>query len=438
MQYNQSDFDSREFRELLDSYEDMLRNGGTCYFDSSDIYDIADYYRRYDREQDALDAIDFGLSMHHDAQDIMALKGSILFRLDRMDEAHAVASSLTDFSDCDVLMFLAELSLADGDPESADRYLRRAVSSCAEDEDLAVDAVTLFIDYVQYDYARKWLEKISGRFPGSVQIKELQAELHLVGQEYIEAEKLYNELLDTDPYSLYYWEQLALTEYNMEEWGKALDCFDFIEAIDSSYQTVNMVKVECLIETEQYDKAERIIRDSIKRDGETYESLYLLGNTLGLRHRYEESLIYLKKAIDMNPDDRQIYIVLGDAQLECGMLHEAVESYKTAFEAGFPTSPDNIKILLLQLFKADDKEAIRDILTALYNIQDLNQDEYSDFLPILVYCQYELGDEEGYRDSYRKTLEHGYSSVTNLFGLPDPYTAGCEGGNMSGYADSQQ
>ena len=37
-------FDSQEFIDLLDMYENMLSDGGSVYFDSMDIANIAEYY----------------------------------------------------------------------------------------------------------------------------------------------------------------------------------------------------------------------------------------------------------------------------------------------------------------------------------------------------------------------------------------------------------
>ena len=73
-------YDSREFTELLASYENMLEDGSSVYFDSMDIANIAEYYS-INGELDKSDtAIEYGLRLHPSDSDILISKANNLLR----------------------------------------------------------------------------------------------------------------------------------------------------------------------------------------------------------------------------------------------------------------------------------------------------------------------------------------------------------------------
>ena len=70
-------YDSREFTELLTSYENMLADGGSVYFDSMDIANIAEYYSMNGDLDKSDTAIEYGLRLHPSDADILISKGNI-------------------------------------------------------------------------------------------------------------------------------------------------------------------------------------------------------------------------------------------------------------------------------------------------------------------------------------------------------------------------
>ena len=54
-------FDSEEFRNLLDGYEESVKSGHPVFMDADDLADIADYYHFMGANQDADETIDYAL-----------------------------------------------------------------------------------------------------------------------------------------------------------------------------------------------------------------------------------------------------------------------------------------------------------------------------------------------------------------------------------------
>lgn len=60
-------FDSEEFRNTLESYEESVRSGHPLFLDADDLADIADYYHFTGIDQQADEVIDYALSLYPNA-----------------------------------------------------------------------------------------------------------------------------------------------------------------------------------------------------------------------------------------------------------------------------------------------------------------------------------------------------------------------------------
>ena len=89
-------FDSQEFIEILDMYENMLSDGSSVYFDSMDIANIAEYYSMNGQLDKSDSAIEYGLQLHPSDSDILISKANNLLRRGLKDEARVLTESITD------------------------------------------------------------------------------------------------------------------------------------------------------------------------------------------------------------------------------------------------------------------------------------------------------------------------------------------------------
>jgi dTDP-4-amino-4,6-dideoxygalactose transaminase len=64
VQYDKEYFDSKEFQELLGSYETAVRVGDYPFMDADDLIDIADYYNMVDEHDKAVEVVDHALELY--------------------------------------------------------------------------------------------------------------------------------------------------------------------------------------------------------------------------------------------------------------------------------------------------------------------------------------------------------------------------------------
>lgn len=412
-------FESNEFMELLNSYEEMVRSGGACYLDGMDIADIAEFYSSMDENDKAMDAVDFGLTLHPDDEDILTAKGHILLRQGKSHEARETVEQIVSQDNRELLFLRGNIELFDEHTELADKYFHMAVETGDEDQGLYSDIIALYTDYAKYDYAQSWIDSARSMYPESTDFAEQQADLYFATAEYDKAAEAYNRLIDESPYDIYYWEQLVYIAYRKEKWSEALEYFEYIEAIDPLYDYMGMIKVECLIETEQYSKAENILRGMLKSNPDSADINLLLANSLSLQQKHDEAVRYLRTAIGLNPDDKQMHVQLAGELYECGSYKEAAIQLTEAFKAGITTDADSVRLIIYPLIHSDDTETIYGLLKALLDIPDLDIEEFGTFANALAMCCWQMGYREEFSKYFSRSYGYDREGTLRLFGISD-------------------
>ena len=67
MQYNDDYFNSEEFKELLDTYENAMQAGAPPFLDTDDLVDLADYYNNIGESDKAVEVVEHALELYPDA-----------------------------------------------------------------------------------------------------------------------------------------------------------------------------------------------------------------------------------------------------------------------------------------------------------------------------------------------------------------------------------
>ena len=129
-------------RKNVDRYEAMLMSGRREYFDEDDLLDVADYYYNdMSRKENALQCIEYALSLHPECLMALLMKAEIYFYSGKRDEAWLIIDSVSDRTDQDVLYYKGLFCLEEGklekskelfidliDVDKYDNYIRNRLS----------------------------------------------------------------------------------------------------------------------------------------------------------------------------------------------------------------------------------------------------------------------------------------------------------------------
>ena len=282
-------FDSQEFIDLLEMYENMLSDGGSVYFDSVDIANIAEYYS-INGDLDKSDAvIEYGLRLHPSDTDILISKANNMLRRGRNDEATVIAESINDPDNQELVYLKGELAIAAEDPVTADVFFTKAIEMSDNDPGMFNDIIVKYMDNRHFDLCQKWLDMALVESPDSRNFIELQADLFFDTGQTDSAIEWYNHLLDEFAYDTYYWEQLGRIYYEKNDFPKARECFEFIEAIEPDNKSARMMTASCLFSMDEWQEAYGLYKALLDEDSSSYTLLYYCGRCLYELGRFDDA-----------------------------------------------------------------------------------------------------------------------------------------------------
>lgn len=340
---SESYFDTQEFKDLLKLFEDMLNSGDSTYFDGMDIANIIEYYSISNDTVKSEIALSYGLSIHPNDPDILIAKANSLLSGGNNNAARIVAESIDDINNQELLYLKGEIELSDDNIDLADIFFTQAFEKSEEDPGMINDIIVQYMDNRQYKHAQKWLDKASLDNNDSRNFIELQADLYFDTNNTEMAIESYNRLLDDFPYDTYYWEQLGRIYYEKEDFPKAKECYEFIEAIDDTNKSAKMIKAECALQMEDWTEAKKLFEMLLTEDPESPSLLYYCGQCRYELDEYEDALTYFQKSLHNLSDASteevylEIYIVITRLLLKLNRKEEA-EQY---LYLGLALEPEN-------------------------------------------------------------------------------------------------
>lgn len=297
-------FDSESFKKLLEQYEDSVKSGHPTYMDADDLADIADYYHYEGRLEDAAAAIELALQFNPDAIGPLLYKAREALSLNNFRTARAYAERIRVIDNTEYLYLLGEILICEGKVEEADELFRKQFLELPPDEqmDYVYDVANLFAEYNDYNKSFEWMARSQG--DDSDDFKELMARTLFGIGKYEDSSRLFNELLDHNPYSKVYWNALASAQFMSEDYGASIASSEYAIAIDPN-------------------DAESILT---KANG-----LYHLEN-------YEEALSYFEKYSEKNSTDEFGYLHQGTCLINLGKFEEAISRLLIAEDIALPDS----------------------------------------------------------------------------------------------------
>ena len=452
MSYSSEDyFLSNEFKGLLDKFTANEDDGAYAMLAPDELIDIAEYYYNGGQRERALEIIDNTLAVYPGSAPPLLFKARIALLDDNdVDGAERYTEMIEDKSDLEYFYMKAEIMLAEGETELADQYLEERFDEIDEDDKdyFAIDTAAMFIDYDAVDTAEKWLGRSEDT--DCAEYKEQAARIFVERGEYEKSKKLFNELIDEDPYSIHYWNALASSQFfnnNIEEsiqsseysiainpenaaalLNKANGLYNlgnFREAL-KYYERYNrqcpddengemligfchLLLDECGEAITHFEKAERLILPGSRNLVDSYKDWAFALCRLG---RVDEGIDVLARTDTLDCDHNDITVYKGNLLIGCGRLHEAKECFMRALkESGY--SPSVFMKIALTVFESGDSRLAYKMFRTLYdNYPDCGDEGYACFAA----CCYDLGKDDEFLAALKKAVDKSPLELKMLLG----------------------
>ena len=457
MQYNEDYFESEEFKELLESYEAAMQVGEQPFLDSDDLVDLADYYNNIGENDKAVEVVEHALELYPDATLPNVFKARQALMENDFKTARHYADAIGDKNDPDYHYLIAEIMIAEKHVEKADRYLRDYSKSVEEDEweDFIKDCANLYVDYGVNDKAYQWMMRSKG--DDSSDFKELMARTLFGLGKYKDSERIFNELIDRDPYSVNYWNALASAQLMDEDYSNAITSSEYAIAIDPNDPEGLSSKAQGLFRLGNYEESLEFFRRLEKIVPDDYIVLLNEGICLVNMNRHQEAIPYLEKALELADEDAelkpQVYQELAFCYGSKKELTKALEMIDAAIKLSSDTT-DLLVIrghILLGCDRADEaeksfKKALRKsdnapaimlrIIVSLYDNRYVNSsyEMFKDFFEVvrelepdfnkgdayMALCCWDLRKKDEFMEYLQKSVERNPREAKLVLGFLFP------------------
>lgn len=337
-------FDSDEFREMLEEYEAAIDSGQPVFLDADELAEIADYYQMTDKLNEADEAIDLALSLSPGAIAPLTYKIHEALWNGDTEEACKYLNQIVETDEPDYVYDKAEIMLAEGRPDEADKFLCDELGKVSSEErqDFVVDVANIFLDYGYSEQSMAWMAKAQQE--DTPDFKELMARTLFGLGKYEDSEKIWGELLDDNPFSKHYWNALASTQFMNEDYSGAVQSSEYAIAIDPDDPEGLLSKANGLYRLMNYEEALEYYRRYSERIPDDEFGLMHQGTCLINLGRNKEALDILQKALaialdaeeadpeDVSPYISDIYQELAFAYSEEGSIDKAMDMLDKADE----------------------------------------------------------------------------------------------------------
>ncbi len=325
-------FDSKEFREMLSAYEEAEQGGSSLFLDADSLTDIADYYQMVGNVGKACEVVDYALGIYPGATLPLVFKAHLAINEGNIKQAKQWAEAIEDKSDPEYTYLTAEIMIASGKPKLADRYLRNYYEEQEGDEkeDVVIDVTRTFVDHDLYEIAQNWLALATDT--EHEDYKELQARILFANGKYEDSIKIFNELIDRNPFSKRDWQALASAQFMNEDFSESVESSEYAIAIDPDDPNSIMAKANGVFRLENYEEALECYRRYCEKVPYDEYGELSQGISLVCLDRQEEAIEHLLKALEMggpqSPHLAQIYQELAFAYGGIKQYDKAIESIK--------------------------------------------------------------------------------------------------------------
>ena len=359
MNYEKGYFDTPEFRELLKRYEHAKAMNMHSYYAIDELVDLLSYYLYVEKHDEAEQILKIAGQIHPAAPENAKMEIKLMLSKGEPQRALELFAGIQYIDDNETKILHAEILLALKDFKNAREIALDIIRSATPEQENLYEALEILLDCGFALDALYICEKALKLAPTNRSLLEVKAECFIEMQRINEAIDLYNSLLDADPYSTFYWEQLGHIYYMVKRYGKALECFEYESTINDEIEYARMMQAYCYYHVGDYART----KEMFGWFKEHYPQSVIPRFYIALSQYHEgdpQSAVYsFKEIIEVAPEGT-IEMML--ARVNKAMILDSLGEGTRAEEAismAIMMHPDNMKQLILRgthLYELRDKE----------------------------------------------------------------------------------
>ncbi len=221
-----------------------------------------------------------------------------------------------------------------------------------------IDKIYALIESGEYAKSLELIQKILEKDEKDIDAKKLLALCEVNLEHFQEAKVILEDIIKYLQDDAICWYYLGCCYDNLGELVEAKHAYNTVIKLRPEYVDVYKSMAIVHIKSDEPQKAMEYVEQGLKySQDDDYAFYYIAGTACMAAQNFEESIKYIEKAIELSPDNVQLYNNLGTAYLTTGKLDKALETYKKSIELDDNDSLAYFNIASILQMQENHKEA---------------------------------------------------------------------------------
>ncbi|MFT7612292.1 MAG: tetratricopeptide (TPR) repeat protein [Parvicellaceae bacterium] len=441
-------FEEEDYNSHIERFEKMLSKDESYFFDVDVFEFLAEHYLEDGNVDQALAALEVGISQHPSSAIILLRKAQIHSSTGRIRSGHELLNKAESLAPNHDEIFLTRASLYSQEHKHNDaiKNFLKAIDLCSNEEidDLYLDLAFEYENIEKYDLAVIALKKALKLNP------ENEGALYEIGYCFDQDERMEAcvefclTFLDDNPYSFTAWYILGNTYSKMDQFEEAIASYDYCIIIKDSFSSAYFNSANCYGQMEDYTTAISLYFKTFEHESEQaithnyiaecYEKLddkenalkhydlaialddklgdawlgkAIVKDTLGLT---AESVQLLKVATEIDEKNHEYWYVLGEAYEKL----EKYESAKDCYEIVISLEPTSINGWLDLSNVLTETDSLERAVEVIQEGLETNKDN-DELMYRLVAYLLQSGRNESAKSQLQIALDKNFKAHDKLF-----------------------
>ena len=196
-----------------------------------------------------------------------------------------------------------------------------------------IDKIYKLIEKGEYAKAKELLHGITTENEKDVDALKLVALCEVNVENYEDARKILEDVIKYKQDDAICWYYLGCCYDNLGQLIEAKHAYNTVIKLRPEYVDVYKSMAIAQIKSQEPQKAIEYVEQGLKyADKDDYAFYYIAGTACMASQDFEGSIKYIEKAIELDPNNVQLYNNLGTAYLTTGKLDKALETYEKSIE----------------------------------------------------------------------------------------------------------
>lgn len=383
MDENFDDFNESEINDLVDKFEEKIKNRQSFFFDVEEYEILIDYYIENDNVEKADILLKNAVAQHPDSVTLLLKKAQVYVYSDKPDLALDLLNKLEKMEPENSDVFFAKGAIY-SQLQRSEKAIEEYQKAISKSE--ALDEVYMNIAF-EYEHLNNYIKSIE-YFRKAIEINsENDMVLYELSFCYEQAALLndgisfFIEFLDNNPYNRTAWSVLGSTYNADKQVEKAIECFDYAIAIDDKDSAAYYQKATVYYSNQQYTKAIEIYQEILDLKLEYFMATpyFFMGECYEKMEEYETALGYYTESIKIDDNNPDAWVGRGICHFELKMINEALLDVKKGISLSDPDSVSDYKLIMAEMLYKENLEGDLELYKEIVEEHPDNSDAWLDY-----------------------------------------------------------